>query len=176
MCIRDRVGAGQGREPGVRELVLERADLLDWSEVPEALDFHVLSLLSDQLDRARALLQRWALAPTTEGYADGSGGGRYLRVSSLLAWAVGDPALAVRIAGVDDLPPGEGREPNPASDLVLGLLGGDPGLGWEGRAERLIRTARPANDDFVKRLTTASRLLLAHGEPCLLYTSDAADE
>ena len=53
------VGAGQGREPGVRELVLERADLLDWSEVPEALDFHVLSLLSDQLDRARALLQRW---------------------------------------------------------------------------------------------------------------------
>ena len=37
----------------------------------------------------------------------------------------------------------------------------------------MIRTARPANDDFVKRLTTASRLLLAHGEPlaaaCLFY-------
>lgn len=59
------VGAGEGREPDVRELVLERADLLDWSEVPEALDFHVLSLLSDQSDRARALLKRWALAPTT---------------------------------------------------------------------------------------------------------------
>lgn len=169
-----RVGAGVGHGPGVRELVLERADLVDWSEVPEALDRHVLALLRDHPDKARALLERWALAPTTAEHAAGRDAMRNQRVSSLLAWAVGDPALAVRIAGMDDVPPGEGtRDPNPASDLVLGLLGEVAGFDWEGRAERLIRTARPADDDFFRRLIAASRLLLAHGEPlaaaCLFF-------